>query len=164
MCRRTRSPACAATIEINARFQDLFGRAATPAAGRTIGCLPANRSVARSRSRRRTGGRTPDGNRVATAALMTDVLALPARNRGAALVAALKDFTGIRGRVVFFDRRTWSRRAVRAVPCAPTEIRRIGGRDLSLSNAALTKLKAPGDETAASATSFAPGELPVSRP
>jgi hypothetical protein len=47
------------------------------------------------------------------------------------------------GRVVFFDRRTWSRRAVLAVPGAPTEIRRIDGRDLSLSNFALAKLKAP---------------------
>jgi hypothetical protein len=51
------------------------------------------------------------------------------------------------GRVVFFDRRTWSRRAVVALPGAPTEIRRIDGRDLSLSNFALAKLKAPSDET-----------------
>lgn len=38
------------------------------------------------------------------------------------------------GRVHFFDRRTWKCYAMLTVPAAPTEIRRIDGKDLSISN------------------------------
>jgi hypothetical protein len=38
------------------------------------------------------------------------------------------------GRVHFFDRATWTRTSSISMPAAPTEIRRLDGRDLSLSN------------------------------
>jgi len=43
------------------------------------------------------------------------------------------------GRVHFFDRRTWARTHLLSLPAAPTEIRRIDGRDASLSNSCVLR-------------------------